>query len=115
MCKIRRLAAGFLRLTKQIRTEDLARDHPDNIVSKLVTNHWKERCRWKELDKEVGSWGTGYVMYEDCSEIIRAYARKLTTKGRLDDRLKCYIENEFPIPDTGRQVTHCRDRWRGKP
>ena len=58
--KLRRFAAASLQLTEQIHT-DLTRDHPDNIVSKLVGHDVVDdgvmwfRCRWKGFSKAVDS------------------------------------------------------------
>ena len=46
-------------MTEQIRT-DLARDHPDNVVVKLVGHDMSDdevwfRCRWKGFSKAVDS------------------------------------------------------------
>ena len=100
VCKLRRFAAASLQLTEQIRA-DLARDHPDNVVAKLVGHDMSDgevwfRCRWKGFSKAVDSWQTGEVLQQDCPEVIRAYAQRLRSKGRCDDELDQYVKTAFP-------------------
>ena len=100
VCKLRRFATASLHMSEQIRT-DLARDHPDNVVSKLV-DHVVEndtmwfKCRWKGFSKAVDSWQTSDVLQQDCPETIRSYARRLQAKGKMDDALQQHIEEAFP-------------------
>ena len=57
VCRLRRFATQALQLTEQLRV-DLARDHPDNIVSKVVQHQHTNgvlwfRCRWLGFTAEA--------------------------------------------------------------
>ena len=106
VCKLRRFAAASLQLTEQIRT-DLARDHPDNIVAKLVAHEISDgevwfRCRWRGFSKAVDSWQTGEVLHTDCPEVIRKYVQRLRAKKTCDDALEEYFREAFPAETVGK-------------
>ena len=103
VCKLRRFAAASMELTEQIRT-DLARDHPDNIVSKLVDHDLSNgetwfRCRWKGFSKAVDSWQTGEVLHQDCPDVIRKYVARLRARNKCDDVLEQYFQATFPAEE----------------
>ena len=52
VCKLRRFAVASLNMTEQIRT-DLARDHPDNVVAKLVGHDMSNNEVWFRCRRTV--------------------------------------------------------------
>ena len=81
--------------------DSLARDHPDNVVSKLVSHAYEDGtmwflCRWKGFSKEVDSWQTSDVLQHDCPEVIREYARRLQAKGKTDEIMQTHLQRIFP-------------------
>ena len=100
VCRLRRFAAACLGLTEQIRT-DLARDHPDNIVAKVVAHGEHDdkvwfRCRWKGFTREADTWQLGSVLVEDCPAVLRAYHKRCESKKGKDPLLTTFMKDNFP-------------------
>ena len=99
VARLRRFAGAHqLNMTEQLKL-DISRDHPDNIVSKLVGHRLHEgdmwfMCRWKGFTKEIDSLQAAEVLLEDCPAKVLDYLKKQSPLN--DKHLKKLADKHFP-------------------
>ena len=69
-------------MTEQLR-DDVNKDHPDNIVGKLVGHQVHNgklwfMCRWRDFTAEIDSPLEESIILEDCPQVLLDYK---TNKG----------------------------------
>lgn len=85
-------------MTEQLRLDN-ERDHPDNIISKVVS-HTSDvediyfRVRWRGFTSELDTHIPGAQLATDAPDNLRQYFRDQS--GREDAALRAYIDEYFP-------------------
>jgi hypothetical protein len=108
--RVRRFAGKDLHVTEELR-RDIEKDHPDNVVGKVV-NHSVEngtlflRVRWKGFTAEMDTWQEGKVMFEDAPGHVADYLKARTTN--MDEDLAAYKAQYFPSLDAEEQTEQMR-------
>ena len=98
MTRVRRFAGKDLHMTQQLRLA-AKRDHPDNVVGKIVSHQMHKRalymtCRWRGFTSELDSLQRADSLAETCPAKVREYyTDKHTTK---DAALIQFMDEQFP-------------------
>jgi hypothetical protein len=97
-CRIRPFATAALNLTQQIR-EDIVRDHPDNIVQRILSHRYSNKklwmwCHWKGFTKNADSYQEAKILYEDCPTALTKYYKDPKTKRTRP--LTRFMRKHFP-------------------
>ena len=96
--RLRRFAGKQLTMTEQLRLE-VNREHPDNIVSKIVGHEMKHgtlymKVRWKGFTAEMDTAQEATELFESCPhEITEYYA---SVKAKKNDELHKFMQEYFP-------------------
>ena len=96
--RLRRFAGNQLNVTEQLRLA-IERDHPDNIVGKIVGHEvingtlWM-KCRWRGFTAELDSLQTAAILSEDCPDKVKEYYKD--SKTTRDDPLKAFMRATYP-------------------
>jgi len=109
--RLRRFAGKHLHMTEQLRLE-AERDHPDNIVAKIVGHEEANgalymTCRWKGFTAEMDSAQEAKELFESCPDKITEYYKEARKKG--DSTLDKFMEEHFPSLDYEEKVKRQRD------
>lgn len=98
---LRRFASSQLDVTEQL-TEEIRRDHPDNVVQKLVAhkhhdgNLWLQ-VRWLGFTAERDTWQQATLLAESCPDRVLEYYRRANTERTPE--LIAFIRTTFPTAD----------------
>jgi hypothetical protein len=108
--RVRRFAGKDLHVTEELQ-RDIEKDHPDNIVGKIVDHKMENgtmylRVRWKGFTAEMDTWQDGKVLFEDAPSPVADYLKARTTN--MDDVLRAYKAQYFPSLDAEEQTAQLR-------
>jgi len=109
--RLRRFAGKRLHMTEQLKLE-AERDHPDNIVAKIVSHEIKDgtlymMCRWKGFTTEMDSAQDAKELFESCPERITDYYKE--ARKKRDATLDAFMREHFPSLDHEENVKRQRD------
>ena len=98
MSRIRRFAGKNLRVTETLQ-HDIDKDHPDNIIAKVVKHTVKDgtlyvQCRWKGFTAEMDSMQEAGIIYDSVPSVLTDYYKRDNTVK--DAALRTFMEEKFP-------------------